>query len=675
MGDVRATCGERIWVHAGRLDRTTLARPLDELDLPPRVLHACARLGLHSVADVLGTDEAEFQAQPGVGRRSWQRLVAVVRRVLFDLARDEGAATLAADAFAHPRTQRALARLGNPDGGLLLRADRAAVLALPHVDPLLYDQLRAAASDASTAGGKDGGLQELLAALDDDDRTLLAAAVGVPRGRPLPRSRLARSLGMTLEALEAREASCRRTLAERCPQVASNLRAAVDRELMAQDGVVRTDRAGPGTLHAMAAAGDAVAPLRLAAFLFPRELFLVGDALTGFDASTCRRVLQAVARLRHTLPRPLATVEAELTVGGLPCVPHGLLQWLLSQDGQFQVVFEPGVGEVLRRRRATVGNRIEQVLRAAGRALALPELLFRYRDRFRRARRSRLLDNLWAEPRFLEIGAGIWDLRERHVDQAELIEPEAARVRDLVCTVGGRHNVADLVDGGRPSERVLFLLRDCLRRDPALRNLGRGDFCPRSMRVSTEVEALQRALRSAMGELPLERFLDNQHRTARDLRTRLLRENHQFVEVAPDRIDLLSNYPFNSERLRTLLRTVELHLEQHDGFGRLSGALAAVEGAGLGGPFLTAHMLGDILRRHPRFEMLTDDLVALRSRGLRTWIQQRARDAIRRAANGLTAFEIQAEIPELAQFAACLEDVIIDDPMVQTDDGMHYRVV
>jgi hypothetical protein len=86
-------------------------------------------------------------------------------------------------------------------------------------------------------------------------------------------------------------------------------------------------------------------------------------------------------------------------------------------------------------------------------------------------------------------------------------------------------------------------------------------------------------------------------------------------------------------------------------------------------------MLRDLLVRHGRFELLADDLVALRTRGLRAWIQQRAREAIRRAAHGLTTFQIQTEIPELSQFASCLDRVIGADPMVQSPDGLHYMVV
>lgn len=759
MGTATDSAG-RPWVHAARLDPEVLTRPIREFRLPKRVRDACDRLGLRTVADVLGVEEAKFVALRGVGQRSWRRLVATMKGALVELgAREPGAPR--PDGNPHPwqdaHAHLALARLGWPDPGVMIRAPRAAVMALPGVAACSYEALVAnhpagapdacpptslgiwppafvarriidlplrqelarglAAAGVTTLGdllgtdantlaqhpavtetgvadlraalaaafspvddprarGADHDLQRLLTVLDAEDRDWIAACVGLLGLRPLPRAQLARSLALNPDQADAREARCRSNIQDRVPDLTQAWRRATESELTAQDGVVRAERLAKGPLSAMAAAaGDLTLPLRLVAFLFPGDLYLVGEVLTTVDPIACRQIVQGVHRLRHTLPRPLADLESDLLAAGLPPIRRGLLSYLLYQDAQVQIVIDSDLGEVLRRRRATVGDRLEHVLRTARSSLSIADLMFRYRDRYRRARRSRLLDNLWAEPRFVEIGPGIWDLRERHVDQAELIDAEAARVRDIICTVGGRHDVSDLIDGGPTSDRVLFLLRDCLRRDPALRSLGRGSFCARTMRVSTQMEALQHDLRSAMGELPLERFLANQHRGARDLRSRLLRENRMFVEVDSDRIDLLTNYPFNSERLRTLLRTVELHLEQNDGFDHLQGALDAVTEAGLGGEFLTMHMFGDILRRHSRFEMLADELIALRTRGLRSWIQQRSREAIRRAAQGLTAFEIQAEVPELAQFAACLESVIADDPMVQMRDGLHYRVV
>lgn len=147
MALARAHSPERPWIHACRLERAALTRPLDDVPLPPRVRRACAALNLRTVADVLGVDENEFMAQHGVGRRSWQRLVAIVRSTLFELTGDaprQAQAALASAAFGDASARRALQRLGAPDGGVLLRAPRAAVLALPGVDADAYERLLAA---------------------------------------------------------------------------------------------------------------------------------------------------------------------------------------------------------------------------------------------------------------------------------------------------------------------------------------------------------------------------------------------------------------------------------------------------------------------------------------------------------------------------------------------------
>jgi hypothetical protein len=663
---------------------------LAECFADPRTRLALARLGYPDRATLLRQGRDAALALPGVTAAELDALPAhpaapAAREVSFwperflrYPVRDLGlpAALVTAFASAGVSTLGALLQASPP-----VLAERADIGAAG-VDALRVALARMLARDVrvrrtrTLRTRRDGGLRRLLRQLDADDRAFLLAHVGLDGHAPVPRARLALLLGLPATALAEREARCRTQAHTVGHRLLARWRRAAARELAAQDGAVRGERLARGVLRRIAhRVGDAQAPLRLLAFLFPDELHVVGDVLTTVDAATCRRLLAAIRALRSQLPKPLAAVEAEFAASGLPAVPRGLLLHLLHHDAHVQVVIDPVLGEVLHRRRVTVGDRIEHVLRDARGALPIADLMFRYRDRYGCARRARLLDQLWAEPRFLEIGPGTWDLRERHVDQAELIEAEAARVRDTICTVGGRHELGDLIEGGASSERVLFLLRDRLRRDPALRNLGRGAFCSRSVRTSAQMEALLRALRAAGGELPLERFLANQDKATRDLRTRLLRENRLFVAVAPDRIDALSNYPFNPERLRTLLRTVELHLEQHDGFDHTAGVLAAIGEAGLFGDFLTKHLLRDLLLRHGRFELLADELIALRSRGLKAWIQQRAREAIRRAARGLTAFEIQTEIPELAQFAGCLEAVIQNDPMVQCPDGLHYVVV
>jgi hypothetical protein len=663
----------------------------------PRAVRALERLGDPSTALLARASREAMLALPGFDDATWRRLTdslaANIDAALFTPIPLPASPSVWPDTFTARRVDHlelasglsdALRKSGLVTFGDLLDADASTLLANPDIGATGLAALRVALDHALPEGSpherhhrrNDGGLGRLLAVADERSRDYLVSRLGLDGRPPVPATRLARAFGLPSEGVPEFERQLRNLLLQRRRPLVRRWRRAAMTELRAQNGTARHELLARGVLRTLGrACREPVAPFRLLAFFFPTRLHVVGDALTTVSEETCKRVLTEVQRLIAKLPLPLPSFEAELRAAGAPPIPRGLLHHLLQHDANVQILIDHDLGEVLHRRRTTVGDRIEQVLRSARTNLALPDLLFRYRDRYGRARRARLLDYLWTESRFVEIGPGQWDLRERHVDQIELVEAEAARVRDILLTVGGRHDIDSLVEGGETTQRVLFLLRDCLRRDPALRTLGHGSFCPRQMRTSEQIAALVKALNQAMGELPLDRFLANQARQARHLRTRLLRENRLFVEIGVDRIDLLSNYPFNSDRLRELTRTVELHLEQRDGFDRIDSVLRAVQEVGIGGEFLTAHMLRDLLRRHGRFELLSEDLVAQRARGLKAWIQQRARDAIRRAVRGLTPVEIVAELPELADFAVCLEKVIGEDPMVQSPDGQRYVVV
>lgn len=662
----------------------------------PRTVRALERLGDPGTALLMRTPREALLALPGLDEDTWHKLAdqlsTSIDATLFTAIPLPASPSLWPDTFTARRIDHlelssglieALRKAGLVNFGDLLDADASALLTNPEIGNTGLSALRVALERALPEGNRrlrrrrnDGGLRRMLAVADERSRDYLVSRLGLDGRTPVPATRLARAFGLPTEGLAEFERQLRDLLVARQRPLLRRWRRAAMAELRAQNGVARHELLARGVLRTLGrACRDAAAPFRLLAFLLPNKLYVVGDALTTVSEETCKGVLAQVHRLIGKLPLPLPSFETLLRDAGAAPIPRGLLHHLLQHDAHVQIAIDHDLGEVLHRRRTTVGDRIEQVLRAARTSLSLADLLFRYRDRFGRARRARLLDYLWTENRFVEIGPGQWDLRERHVDQIELVEAEAARVRDIMLTIGGRHAIESLVEGGETTQRVLFLLRDCLRRDPALRNLGRGSFCPRQMRMSEQVSALVKALTQAMGELPLERFLANQAKQARHLRTRLLRENRLFVEVGPDRVDLLTNYPFNSERLRELTRTVELHLEQRDGFDRIESVHAAVLEVGLGGSFLSVHMLRDLLRRHGRFEMLCDDLVAQRARGLKAWIQQRAREAIRRCLRGLTPVEILAEVPELADFRDCLAQVVADDPMVQSPDGQRYVVV
>ena len=89
-------------------------------------------------------------------------------------------------------------------------------------------------------------------------------------------------------------------------------------------------------------------------------------------------------------------------------------------------------------------------------------------------------------------------------------------------------------------------------------------------------------------------FLQNQPPDRRRLVQRLLRENRLFVMPSDDRIDVLSNYPFNQERLQQLIDLVKHQLDQRTGYAQVAALKAAVDRTDLGGTWLTPMLLADL---------------------------------------------------------------------------------
>jgi hypothetical protein len=185
--------------------------------------------------------------------------------------------------------------------------------------------------------------------------------------------------------------------------------------------------------------------------------------------------------------------------------------------------------------------------------------------------------------------------------------------------------------------------------------------------------SLTRTLRRAMGELPLSRFLQNQPEARRRVVATLLKHNRAFVAPSPDRIDVLENYPFNAERLHRFLQAVDTCIETRSGHATLAAIRAAIDAVELGGAFLTDHLLLDLLRRHGDYEILPGPIVA--TAGLAGWIQQRARNVIRECGHAVTPQQVLAEEPDLAEFHACVPQLMDRDPLIHSEDGLHYQIV
>ncbi len=189
-----------------------------------------------------------------------------------------------------------------------------------------------------------------------------------------------------------------------------------------------------------------------------------------------------------------------------------------------------------------------------------------------------------------------------------------------------------------------------------------------------DIDILVEELRRAMGEVPFARFLQNCSPGDRPLVARLLQTNRLFVSPAKDRIDLAENYPLTGERLRLLLHAVRTCVEESGGYAPLARVQGALEAAELGGSFLTDHLLLDVLRRHGGFEILSGTVVADPALHLGPFLQRIARDILRARVAGLTFQQIVAERPELAEFSTCLQGLLEADPLVQSEDGLHYQL-
>ncbi len=184
-----------------------------------------------------------------------------------------------------------------------------------------------------------------------------------------------------------------------------------------------------------------------------------------------------------------------------------------------------------------------------------------------------------------------------------------------------------------------------------------------------------RELRRAMGEVPFARFLQNQPQSRRRLVSRLLRQNRLFVSTARDRVDLLENWPFDPQRLQILLRAVRVAIEERGGYASIARIRPDLAEAGFSESFLHDHILLDVLRRHGDFELLPGGFVASRGVGLARWILRTARRILRAHVTGLSLTQLIVERPELAEFETCLGELLAQDPMVQSADGLNYQIV
>lgn len=518
---------------------------------------------------------------------------------------------------------------------------------------------------------------ELFGCLDGDERELVTELIGVG-APPVPRLQAARRRSLSPHTLEDRAEQARAHLHQSAPALLGRLRYEVGRDLAAGAGVLVPRAAVDGSLLQVLATGgaDPLLGARLVAFCFPREFALHRDLLCASSPRTLRRLLRELPRLvpAHRLPLPVAVLEAELAAADTP-VPRGLLVHLLRLELRMEIAPDADGVDVVVPDPRSPSTRLVDLLLDLGRPTQLDELVYAYRERFRRTSRRRTEQRLRRNPAFVLLGPLSWSLRRWHLEELEAVAPLADRVARRVASTGERQRVASLLADDKVDERQLHLVLDRLAADPRVRLLGRGEVCAATHRQSHVLEQLLTDFRRAAGDVVASLFVQNQPPARRRLVGRLLRWNRLFVTPAPDRIDVLTNYPFNDDRMRRMLNLVGHHLDRHGGQATIAAVKALLDGTDLGGGWLSTTLLADLLRRHGPFELLADQIVCRRSLHLGSSLLRTVRHVLREVGTPLSVDEILQARPELGEFAACLHELIAGDPLLQTPDGAHFTLV
>ncbi|GAB4145317.1 MAG: hypothetical protein Fur0037_13230 [Planctomycetota bacterium] len=669
-------------------------RPLLALGLPTRAVDACLCLGIKTVSQFLETPRDALLRTPGFGRRSYERILERIRlltpvRSAADLLLPPALLDLPiAEIGVGEQTKKQLLGLGCETVRQAIALDARLFDAGGGPGPAAASDVRAALARILGAGLEraETGCPEdlsyaaiermLLAPLADSQRKLFQSLIGFDCVACTPAELIARTRSDPA-TFRHEIASIRQVLERRLPALLARIRSEMLAELAAFDGIVRGDRLAASTIGRTLAAGsgDLVLPLRLAAFCFPADFHLVDTALAGIPPARFRGLVRRLKQITslERLPCSLARIS-ELLGPSLGRVPKGLLCHVIQRILRLSIVFDERKGEVVRQGSRSMAARLAEILKEEGRPLPALDLAFFYRERYRRVRLPRVREALRKDPLFVEIARDEWSLREREKQRLSEVEPLARRIAAHAVDAGGKLGVADILAEQGADDATFFLVMDHLRRDPTVRYLGRGQICPATQQRSQVLSQILRDFRRAAGEVVLSRFVANQPPEKRRLVERLLRENRLFLLSAEDRIDVLSNHPFNDERLRRLLDLTERHLRARGGYGTLASLLAVVKETDLGGDWMNERLLGELLRRHGSFEILPAGIVAVRDLGLIGWLQAKARHALRKAGVALSVHEILVEKPELSEFASSLEEILGQDPTLARDEAGSFRL-
>ena len=695
-------CGERTWRElesrvcsylALRLSDTD-ARRDDDRPIAPLLHDENHALqlrdnGITTVGDFLARPRAAAQRIPCLRKNGWMDLLEAITRTR---RQPPSAASLLPDALRTAQLRSAgivdpllqeLLDLGCEtighamllpactfEAGGLLGPDAAATIraAIGHLlAPALEPHDEATETDADWPSLR----ARLLAALDDDSRDWFCSRIGIPDG---DRSAAPQSKPASAELAQRRDEAVRQRLLRRAPTLVQRLRREHLRELDAFEGAVPMDRLAAGTwLHAIGkGSGDAALPLRLLAFCFPAEAFFDGNCVSASPPRVWTRLRQRIRELTATRLLPVRLEDLSHGLSDvLESVPRGVLTRLIAEQPRLQIRIDDKRGEFVQRAQPAIEQRLERILAERGRPTRFLDLVFDYRERYQSANEGKLSSHLRRSNQFVQPADGMWSLAAWHVDELDQLRPEADRIVQAICAADGKQKVASLHAG---DERARWLLDGLVRRDARIRWLGRGEACPATLTKSRVLDQLLRDFRKAAGEVPMSRFVENQPPERRRLVERLLQHNRLFVFPSPDRIDVLTNYPFNEERLQRLLRLVDDFLVARSGYAPLGVVVDEVNRCDLGGSWLHPTLLGELLRRHGPFETLPGGYVARKSLGLVGWLMRRARAALREAGVPIRVGEMLAQRPELAEFSDCLEELLAHDPLVAARDGGTFQI-
>lgn len=662
----------------------------------PRAHRAFATLGIHTLGEFLETPKDRLLGVRGFGERTYWAVSQQIRELSEQVS--PAASFLPRQLLEFPlrglhldpSLVTALDRLGMATVGDLIAASAEELQSDSSIGPGGVTRLCSALEQLIRTGTnhalemqdseecKDFSelITRLLDVLDENQRALVELRMGLT-DEPKDLKQIATHLRISEEEAHILEEHSRLTLRNRIPSLLAVLRQEVLTELECQRGFVSNDRFAAGSLLQSARLCDLDnrLPLRLVQICFAHEFYLHGDILSTLTPSEYHRFCKTLrdATIPDQLPVSIADLEQLVSRVTSP-VPTGLMLHVLDQCPGLVLTQDPELGQILRGEATNGADRMFMILADVGRPTSAEDILFHYRDRHRHGNLKTLVDQLRQDPRFLEVERETWDLRTKHFDELSAARPEADRIVDFLLTHHGQQSVFDLHIQAELPERTSYMVIDCLRHDPRVRYLGRGVFCQRSEK-STVMEGIRTAIGRALGELVLSQYVGNQPLRKRRAVACVMQYNRALISPAPDRIDLMTNYPFDQERLQRLLELIQTELTAGIGYARDTELLGVINETDLGGSWFTPHLFLDLLRRNMDFELLPGGIVALRDLGLAGWIQHRARECLRHATEAPTAEGLLAEDPELAEFVDCLHDLLKQDPMVQSIDGQRYTLV